>query len=88
MKTNLLVLLFFVVLSFIANQACAQSYTMKNDQIVKTEKSVKTKAPDKVYTVQDGITFYVGSKGGIYYWKTSKKTGKTYKVYVKNESAK
>lgn len=31
-------------------------------------------------------TFYKGSKGGIYYWKTSKKTGKQYKAYISSGS--
>jgi hypothetical protein len=47
----------------------------------------KVKAPDKVYKITpDGIIYYQGSRCGIYTIKTSKKTGKIYKSYIKKEN--
>jgi len=54
----------------------------KSGEIVsKTAKST-VKAADPVYKVVDGITVYQGAKGGLYYYKTSKKTGEQYKCYL------
>ena len=84
MKSFLQALLFFLILSLISVKVChAQQYVMKGNDIVKVEKSETAKAPDKVVATKDGITFYQGPKGGVYYWKTSKKTGKPYKCYLK-----
>lgn len=87
MKSFVQALIFFIILTVISVNVChAQSYSLAADgKLVKTEKvtTSSTKAPDKIYATQDGITFYQGSKGAVYYWKTSAKTGKKYKVYVK-----
>ena len=85
-KSNLLVVIFFIVMTIISISVCsAQSYSLAaNGTIVTKPKAATTaKVADKVYATQNGITFYVGSKGGVYYLKTSKKTGKQYKCYVK-----
>jgi len=60
-----------------------QSYKVEGNKVIKIEKTDTTKKADKVFSVVDGKTFYKGSKGGVYYWKKSKKTGKDYKCYVK-----
>lgn len=81
-----------IIITLIALSCCslsAQTYKLnKAGQITKTEKTDSTtkrvKTPDKVYKVVDGITFYQGQKGGVYYYKTSKKTNKQYKCYVKD----
>ena len=86
MKSFILAIMFFIALSFIACSTCsAQQYAMKNGAITKVIKDTTTKAKvaDKVYGTKDGITFYQGAKGGIYYWKTSSKTNKPYKCYLK-----
>lgn len=86
MKSFLQALIFFIILTIVSVSVCnAQTYTMQDNKLVKVEKTTTTatKTTDKVFATQDGITFYVGSKGGVYYWKTSAKTGKKYKVYVK-----
>jgi hypothetical protein len=73
--------------SLFAFNCSAQTYKLdKAGNITKidTVKKKKVKQPDKVYKIVDGVTFYKGAKGGIYYWKTSKKTGKLYKCYVKD----
>jgi len=59
-------------------------YKMVNGQVTTIADTGKATAKtSKVYQVIGGETFYTGSKGGVYYLRTSKKTGKTYKVYVK-----
>ncbi len=81
MKTIVMILAFMLV-GFITQ---AQSVVLDKDgKLVKTEAKAKTedKTPDKVYATLDGITYYQGASGGIYCWKTSKKTGKEYKSYV------
>lgn len=86
MKSFIQALIFFVILTVISVSVCnAQTYTLNDGKLVKASKATTsaTKAPDKIYATQDGITFYQGSKGAVYYWKTSAKTGKKYKVYVK-----
>ena len=86
MKSSIQALIFFVILTIISIRVCnAQSYTLAdNGKIVATPTSTTatTKTPDKVYQVVDGKTFFQGAKGGVYYYKTSAKTGKQYKVYV------
>jgi len=74
-----------ILITIFATTSCSgQSYTNNNGKIEKTTKSnnVVVKTPDSVFAVKDGITFYKGSKGGVYYFKVSKKTGKQYKCYV------
>ena len=70
--------------SLLTLNSFGQSYKVQGDKVVKIETTKDTtKKADKVFSVVDGKTFYKGPKGGIYYWKKSKKTGKNYKVYVK-----
>jgi len=80
-------LILIVLVAFIGISTQAQTYKLNKStgaitKVDSTKKKVKT--PDKVYKIVDGVTFYKGAKGGIYYYKTSKKTGKTYKCYVKD----
>lgn len=77
-------LLFFGMI-FISLNVFAQEPTYKivNGQITRTAKTATVRKPDSVYVVKDGITFYKGPKGGIYYWRVSPKTGKKYKAYLK-----
>ena len=67
----------------------AQSYKLDQSGKIITIKKDTTKRtvkiPDKVYSTVGTTVFYIGSKGGIYYYKTSKKTGKKYKVYVSSK---
>lgn len=57
-----------------------QSYKIENGVVVATTKA--TKQPDKVHSIVDGVTFYIGSKGGIYYFAINGK-GEKVKRYVK-----
>jgi hypothetical protein len=78
----------FVTLVALISFACsanAQSYKSVNGSIVKVEKAKADSVVDQVVGTRDGITFYQGARGGIYYWKTSSKTGKLHKVYLKKE---
>lgn len=61
------------------------TYKVLNNKVVALKSTSKTLTArkDTVYQVVDGVTFYKGAKGGIYYYRTSKKTGKAYKCYVK-----
>jgi len=82
MKKIIIIALF----AFICSGLQAQTYKLdKTGNITKVDSTTKrVKTPDKVYKVVDGITFYQGQKGGVYYYKTSKKTNKQYKCYVKD----
>ena len=57
------------------------TFVLKEGKIIQ-DTTKKAKQPDKVYQVVNGTIFYQGSKGGIYYFARSKKTGKLYKRYV------
>ncbi len=48
-------------------------------------KITQPKQPDKVIQVIDTVKYYQGAKGGVYYLRKSKKTGKTYKCYLKKD---
>lgn len=79
MKTLTLI----VILIVLAISVNAQ-YVNNNGTIEKT-KTVTTTKPDSILCIKDGITFYKGTKGGIYYWKVSNTTGKKYKCYITNK---
>ena len=60
----------------------AQSYKLdSNNKVIQVVKDT-TKKADPVHSVVEGVTFYRGAKGGVYFLRTSKKTGKKYKVYM------
>lgn len=78
--------LFFGLCLFACVQTYGQTYKVgKNGAIETTKKETGIQLSDSVYTVKDSIVFYKGKKGGIYYLKTSKKTGNPYRVYIKDE---
>lgn len=81
-RSTLLAALIFLALILAGICSQAQTYTLKAGKIEKTAPA-KTKKADSVVKVIDGVTFYQGAKSGIYYWKTSKKTGLKYKAYLK-----
>ena len=60
------------------------TYAIVNGKVVEKTNATTVKVPDTcIYTSTTGVKFYRGSKGGVYYYKISKKTGKPYKAYVK-----
>ena len=61
----------------------APHYKIVNGQVTTVTDSGKAAKPSVIYQKIGNDTFYVGSKGGVYYLRTSKEKGKTYKVYVK-----
>ena len=69
-------------LILIALSVNAQTYKIVNGQIQTEQKTKKVKQPDRIYKIHDKKTFYIGPKGGVYYWET-KKDGKKVKKYVK-----
>lgn len=75
------------LLAFICSGLQAQTYKLdKTGNITKVDSTTKrVKTPDKVYKIVDGTIFYKGPKGGVYYLKTSKKSGKQYKCYIKEK---
>ncbi len=87
--------IFLIVLSILclllANSLQAQTaktvkYSINQAGKVIADSSKKVQAvkkPDQVYQIVNGTTFYKGSKGGIYYFAISKKTGLKYKRYIK-----
>jgi len=80
MKNLLTALCLCLALSCMAQST---TYQVVNGKVTDTSPITKVKPADKVYQVHNGVTFYQGAKGGVYYWKKSKKTGKAYKCYVK-----
>ena len=82
----LLILLFFVA-TFAFGQS--QSYERKgnNFYLVKKERA-ESKATETVYTFTDSkgnvYPIYKTEKGKYFIWKTSQKTGKRYKYYLKD----
>jgi len=86
MKPNTKLFIACIIIGYtglFAFNASAQSYKLdNNNKIIQTTKdTTKVKQPDKVHSVVNGVTFYQGSKGGVYCWKVSR-TGKKYKYYV------
>ncbi len=93
MKTRTKLFLALVIIGYMGlfSFSCsAQSYKLDaNNKVIQVTKDTnKVKQPDPVHSVVNGVTFYTGSKGGVYFWKTSKKTGKKYKVYMTKVSDK
>lgn len=91
MKTRTKLFIFCLIVGYtglFAFNCSAQSYKLDaNNKVIEVKKDTVKKA-DKVHSVVNGITFYQGSKGGVYFWKVSKKTGKKYKVYMTKVSDK
>jgi len=92
MKKNvILVIVLIICILCIVFDLSAQSSTPKanyklvNGKVVETAKAKTAKAPDTVYQVVNGVQFFKGAKGGIYYIRTSKKTGKPYRCYVSSK---
>jgi hypothetical protein len=85
MKTRTKLFITLVIIGYMGLftfNCSAQSYKLDaNNKVIQVVKDT-TKKADKVHSVVNGITFYQGSKGGVYFWKVSKKTGKKYKVYM------
>jgi len=92
MKTRTKLFIFCLIVGYtglFTFNCSAQSYKLDaNNKVIVVKDSAKVKQPDKVHSVVNGITFYTGSKGGVYFWKVSKKTGKRYKVYMTKVSDK
>lgn len=83
MKKFMLIVATIVAL-LLCGTVSAQKYTVKNGTVVVSPVTHDTtKVADKVFASKDGKTFYISTRGSVYYWKTSKKTGKQYKCYVK-----
>lgn len=85
MKTLLITIAIF--LSSLTIQA---QYKVDGDKLVKIENTEKNKEPVKTkYTLEiKGKVYpvYQGSKGGYFILRTSAKTGKQYKQYIKIET--
>ena len=79
MKTKLFILAIAVLMCCSVQ---AKQYKVVAGKVTEAVKADTVKK-EKVYQVVDGVTFYQGSKGGIYYYRVSKKTGKQYKCYIK-----
>ena len=62
-------------------EVSGQKYSIKNGTVVKD--STKTKTPDKVIKIIGKDTIFQGAKGGYYYHRVSKQTGKVYHSYIK-----
>ena len=81
-RSTLYVLLLITAVVLLALATQSQTYRLsKSGQIEKTVKKSDTTHKDKVYKVQDGVTYYAGNKGGVYYLRKSR-TGKVYKQYL------
>lgn len=81
-------LLFLLIAGNAAAQKAttAKSYKVVNGKVVLTHaQPAAPKTTEKVYGTVEGVTYYIGAKGGVYTYKVSKTTGKTYKYYLKKE---
>ncbi len=91
MKTRTKLFIALVIIGYMglfSFNSFGQSYKLDaNNKVIQVKKDTVKKA-DPVHSVVNGVTFYTGSKGGVYFWKTSKKTGKKYKVYMTRVSDK
>lgn len=86
-KSLLCIIAIIATMSATAQNKPAQTYKVVNGTIVLNKtKADTTKAQEKVYARIDGITYYIGAKGGVYYYRVSKKTGEKYKCYLKQEN--
>lgn len=87
--TNIGIMLLFLLLAgnVAAQKAtAAKSYKVINGKVVLTHaKPDSGKTSEKVYGTVKGVTYYIGAKGGVYTYKVSKNTGKTYKYYLTKE---
>ena len=66
----------------------AQKYTVTKSGEIKTataKADTVKKADTCIKIMPDGTKIYKGAKGGIYYWRTSSKTGQQYKSYLPKE---
>jgi len=83
-RTKLFITLLIIgYLGLFGFNASAQSYKLdNNNKVIQVSKDSTVKQADKVHSIVNGVTFYVGQKGGVYCWKVSKKTGKKYKYYL------
>lgn len=86
---KLLFLLFFIFISTIINaQTSVNDYIVSNDSIYqRNQKQPKKVAVKTKYIFKDkkGNTYpvYKGTKGGFYIIRTSKRSGKQYRKYIK-----
>ena len=88
-KTNLILLVIALILLSIGHATAQEpTYRIEGSEIVKIETAKKAKSQpvktELTYTIK-GIVYpvYKGSKGGYYIIRTSKKSGKEYKQYLK-----
>jgi len=58
------------------------SYTLVDGKVVAAKKA--NKQADKVLMTVDGVDFYEGARGGVYYFTINKK-GEKVKMYVKKQ---
>lgn len=78
MKNLIFFLLILFCVSIIScNDATPNTVTTNVDTL-----PIKPISKDNIYQITDSITYYKGKKGGVYYFKLSKKSNKYYKKYV------
>ncbi|MFK5981487.1 MAG: hypothetical protein QM499_01135 [Flavobacteriaceae bacterium] len=80
---TLIVLAFCLLGSMGAKAQSAPTYKIVGNEIVKIETAKKTTKPVATTYIYKGKTVYRGSKGGLFVFMVSKKSGKTYKKYLK-----
>jgi|14BtaG_2_1085337.scaffolds.fasta_scaffold133490_2 hypothetical protein len=85
MKQILLILIIAVVSQYTTQAQTVVKTTESGDYInIKPELSEHDSLTGKVYITTDvAYDVYIGKRGGLYYWRKSKTTGKFYKSYLK-----
>ena len=72
----------FVLLLCSGVMVAQDTFKLKDGKIVKSERKRKSNTVSPTFLKIDGVQFYKTNKGSFYYLRVSRKTGKTYKVYV------
>ena len=74
-----------IILSFCAVASAQEPapYKVVNNEIVSTTAVKVKQAPELTKYTYKGKEVYRGSKGGLFVYMTSKKSGKVYKKYLK-----
>ena len=79
-------ILIIIIILLICGLASAQEpapYKVVNNEIVSTTAVKVKQAPELTKYTYKGKEVYRGSKGGLFVYMTSKKSGKVYKKYLK-----
>jgi len=82
-KTILIMIIILSLCAVASAQETPAPYKVVNNEIVSTTTVKVKQAPELTKYTYKGKPVYRGSKGGLFVYMTSKKSGKVYKKYLK-----